>query len=62
MNINIILNKQDGTTQILYNGYNIIKTTIYNNQITNKILQLIKNELKNNDPDFDSLEKYLILK
>lgn len=62
MDINIILNEQDGTTKILYDGYNIIKTTIYNNQTTSKILQLIKNELKNNDPDFDSLEKYLILK
>lgn len=33
---------------ILYNGYNIIQETIYDNDLTNTILDLINNNKKNN--------------
>ena len=60
--IQITINEKDGSINLLFNGYNIIAKTIYNETLTNKILQLIQDELKNDDPDFDSLEKYLIIK
>lgn len=36
--------------EILYNGYNIIQETIYNDELANKILQLI-NENRQTDPN-----------
>lgn len=33
---------------ILYNGYNIIQETIYDNDLTNIILDLINNNRRNN--------------
>ena len=61
-NINIILNEKEGTTSILYNGYNIIADTIYNNALTKKIIKLITEELKQNNYDFTTLENFLELK
>jgi hypothetical protein len=54
MNISIILNKKEGRIELLYNGYNIIKETIYNEELTNKIISLIEKELC-----VENLEKFL---
>lgn len=62
MNIQIILNKENGTIDILYNGYNIIKKTIYNDELTNKILELLENELKQDEFDFENFEQFLKMK
>ena len=61
-NINIILNEEEGTTEILYNGYNIIAKTIYNKKLTKKIVGLITEELKQNNYNFTSLKEFLKLK
>ena len=61
-NINIILNEEEGTTAILYNGYNIIADTIYNKALTKKLIKLITEELKQNNYDFTTLENFLKLK
>lgn len=60
--IKIILNKNEKTIDLLFNGYNIIAHTICNEELTQKILTLIENELKNEICDFESLEKFLTLK
>lgn len=60
--IQITINEKDGSINLLFNGYNIIAKTIYNETLTNKILQLIKDELKNDDPDFENLQDYLTMK
>lgn len=60
--IRIILRQDEGAIDLLYNGYNIIAETIYNEGLTNKILNLIEQELKNNGNDFESLEKFLTMK
>lgn len=62
MNIQIILNKENGSIDILYNGYNIIKKTIYNDELTNKILELLENELKQDEFDFENFEQFLKMK
>ena len=62
MNIQIILNKENGTIDILYNGYNIIKKTIYNDELTNKILELLENELKQDEFNFENFEQFLKMK
>jgi hypothetical protein len=61
-NINIILNEEEGTTSILYNGYNIIADTIYNKALTKRLVKLITEELKQNNYDFTTLAEYLKLK
>lgn len=58
--IKIILNKE-GTTELLYKGYNIIAKTFYNENLTNKILELITNELKNEN-NFNTLDEFLTMK
>ena len=60
--IRIILRQDEGAIDLLYNGYNIIAETIYNEELTNKILNLIEKELKYNGNDFDSLDKFLTMK
>ena len=60
--IRIILRQDEGMIDVLQNGYNIIAETIYNEELTNKILELIENELKDNGNDFDSLDKFLTMK
>lgn len=60
--INIILNEEEGTTEILYNGYNIIAETLYNEELTKKIIELITEELKQNNFNFTTLEQFLKLK
>ena len=57
--IRIILNKEQGTIDLLYNGYNIIAQTIYDYELTNKILELIENDLKNTYYNFTTLEELL---
>lgn len=61
-NINIILNEEEGTADILYNGYNIIADTIYNKILVNKIIKLISEEIKQNNYNFTTLENFLQLK
>ena len=61
-NIDIILNEKDGRIDLLYTGYNIIAKTIYNEELTKKIVELITNELKNdNYYEFTTLEDCLKL-
>ena len=60
--INIVLNEKDGRIDLLYTGYNIIAKTIYNEELTKKIVELIKNELKNDSYyEFTTLEDCLKL-
>lgn len=60
--INIVLNEKDGRIDLLYTGYNIIAKTIYNEELTKKIVELITNELKNdNYYEFTTLEDCLKL-
>lgn len=48
----IIEKNEDGEKeiQILYNGYNIIQETLYNDELASKILQLV-NENRQTDPN-----------
>ena len=61
-NINIILNEEEGTTEVLYNSYNIIAETIYNEELTKKIIELITEELKQNNYNFTTLQEFLKMK
>ena len=61
-NINIILNEEEGTTEILHSGYNIIAETIYNEELTKKIVKLITEELKQSNYNFTSLKEFLKMK
>jgi hypothetical protein len=45
MEFEITLNTKNGTIDILYSGYNIISTTIYSEKTTQKIIELLQNEL-----------------
>jgi hypothetical protein len=45
MGIEIILNKEEGTIELLYCGYNIIKETIYNEELTSHIIGLLEQEI-----------------
>ena len=61
-NINIILDEESGRIDLLYNGYNIIAESIYNEELTKKIIELITNELKNDSYyEFTTLEDCLKL-
>lgn len=61
-NINIILDEESGRIDLLYNGYNIIAESIYNEELTKKIVELITNELKSdNYYEFTTLEDCLKL-
>ena len=62
MKINIILNEEEKSLDILYNNYNIIAKTIYNEKLTKKIVELITEELKQNDFNFTTLEEFLTMK
>lgn len=52
--IEIILNKEEGTIELLYCGYNIIKETIYNEELTGRIISLLEQEL-----GVENLKEYL---
>lgn len=54
MGIEIILNKEEGTIELLYCGYNIIKETIYNEELTSHIISLLEQELS-----IENLKEYL---
>lgn len=54
MGIEIILNKEEGTIELLYCGYNIIKETIYNEELTSHIMSLLEQEL-----GIENLKEYL---
>lgn len=61
--IKIILNKEDERIDLLYNGYNVIAHTIYNKELTDKILTLIESELKNDTyGEFENFEKFLTMR
>lgn len=51
LTINIIKDDDGGKAiEILYNGYNIIQETIYNDELAEQVLQLI-NENRQTDPN-----------
>ena len=60
--IKIILNEEDGRIDILYNGYNIIADTIYNEELTKKVVEMITNELKNTNYNFKTMKQFLTMK
>lgn len=62
MKIDLIINEEEKTIDLLFNGYNIIATTIYNEELTTKILKLIENELKQNNWDFKNFKQFLTIK
>lgn len=45
MKVELILDTENGKIDILYSGYNIIAETIYNEELTEKITELLQNEL-----------------
>lgn len=47
--IQIILNEKNGRIDLLCTGYNIIAKTIYNEELTKKIIELIIEELKSDN-------------
>lgn len=61
MNIRIILNRENGTIDLLRDGYNIIAHTIYNKELVDKILNSLEKEVKDNcfDDEFQNLEQFL---
>ena len=59
MDIRIDLREEDKAIDLLYDGYNIVAHTIHNEDLTNKILTLIENELKNECWDFENFEQFL---
>ena len=61
-NLNIILNEEEGTAEILYTGYNIIAETIYNKNLVKKVVRLISEEIKQTNYNFTTLENFLKLK
>lgn len=62
MDINIILREEDGAIDILFDGYNIIAETIYNEELTKQIVKLIENELKNTNHNFENFKQFLTMK
>lgn len=62
MNINIILREKDSAIDILFDGYNIIATTIYNEELTKQIVKLIENELKDTNYNFKNFKQFLTIK
>lgn len=61
-NINIILDEESGKIDLLYNGYNIIAESIYNEELTKKIVEMITTELKNANYDFTTIQEFLEMK
>ena len=60
--IRIILSEENGRIDLLYNGYNIIADSIYNEELTKKIVEMITTELKNTSYDFKTLKEFLEMK
>lgn len=60
--IRIILSEENGRIDLLYNGYNIIADSIYNEELTKKIVEMITTELKNTSYDFTTLKEFLEMK
>ena len=60
--IRIILNEEDGRIDLLFNGYNIIADTIYNEELTKKIVEMITTELKNTNYNFETMKQFLTMK
>lgn len=60
--IRIILSEENGRIDLLYNGYNIIADSIYNEELTKKIVEMITTELKNTSYDFTTLKDFLEMK
>lgn len=58
--IHLIINEKEGSIDLLYNGYNLIAKSLYNEDLVNKIIKLIITELKQEN-NFESLEKLLTL-
>lgn len=66
MKINLIIDTENESTSILYNGYNIIKTTIYDEETTKKLYEILKNAVNNEEfagiETEQDFEKFLELK
>ena len=60
--IRIILSEENGRIYLLYNGYNIFADSIYNEELTKKIVEMITTELKNTSYDFTTLKDFLEMK
>lgn len=45
MKLEIIIDTENGTIDLLKQGYNIIAETIYNEELTKNIVDLLQNEL-----------------
>lgn len=62
MKIELIIDEEEKSINVLYSGYNIIKTTLYDEELTNKILKLIIEELEQSETTFTNLKDFLTLK
>lgn len=56
MELEIIINTEEKRVDVLYQGYNIIAESIYNEELPQKIIELLQNEL------YENLEDITILK
>ena len=66
MKINLIIDTENESISILYNGHNIIKTTIYDEETTKKLYEILRNAVNNeeftNIETEQDFEKFLELK
>jgi hypothetical protein len=56
MKLQVIINTEEKRVDILYQGYNIIAESIYNEELPQKIVDLLQNEL------FENIEEITVLK
>lgn len=57
MELEIIINTEEKRVDILYQGYNIIAESIYNEELPQKIIELLQNELYENLEDITVLKR-----
>ena len=57
MELEIIINTEEKRIDILYQGYNIIAESIYNEKLPKKIIDLLQNELCENLEEITVLER-----
>lgn len=55
MELQVIINTEEKRVDILYQGYNIIAESIYNEELPKKIIKLLQNEL------YEKLEEITVL-
>lgn len=57
MKLEVIINTEEKRIDILYQGYNIIAESIYNEELPQKIIELLQNELYENIKEITVLKR-----